>query len=85
MINRNKGKSVLARALKTHRFHSTYIGIVQKTFRCPALTILNYQNHGTIVPPIRVETMASMIVSPWFNLRKPITDASFRVYPAAFR
>jgi len=47
-FNRNTGKSVLARSrfspaarvLKSHRFHSTYVGIVQKTSRRPTSTIL---------------------------------------------
>ena len=45
ILNRHPGKSVLARALKTHRFHSTYVGIVRKTFRRPTLSILpTYKN-----------------------------------------
>ena len=47
-INSLTGKSVLARswfspaprALKSHRFHSTYVGIVQITSRRPTSTIL---------------------------------------------
>ena len=29
-FNRHPGKSVIVRAIKTHRFQSTYVGIVQK-------------------------------------------------------
>ena len=52
-INSFTGKLVLARsrfspaarALKTHRFHSTYVGIVQKTSRRPTPIILpTYKN-----------------------------------------
>ena len=90
IINRHPGKSVLARALKTHHFHSTYVGIVQKTSRRPTSTILptfsqNHQNHGTIVPPIQMQTMESMLVIPLFQPRDHLTDALFRLDPAAFR
>ena len=48
-INRNKGKSDLACALKTHLFHSTYVGIVQKPSRRPTSTILpTYKNIQTM-------------------------------------
>ena len=43
-----------------------------------------HPNHGTIVPLIQRQTMAYMVVIPWFQPRYPPMDASFGVYPAAF-
>ena len=44
-FNRNKGQSVLSCALKTHHFHSTCVGIVQKPSRRPIWTIIpTYKN-----------------------------------------
>ena len=71
--NRNQGRSILARALKTHRFHSTYVGRVRKTSLCPTSTIQHHPNHGMIVSPIWMETMASMLVIPWLQPREHIT------------
>ena len=61
--------SPAARTLKTHRFHSTYVGIVQKTSRRPTLTIQHHPNHGTIVPPIQTETLYMNLntIDSWLN------------------
>ena len=87
--NRNQGKLVLERALKTHCFQSTYVGIVQNISRCLHIDyptyLQNHSNRGTIMLPIRMQTMASMLVIPWFQLRGHITDTSFRLDPAVFR
>ena len=40
-LNRKQGKLVLVRALKTHRFTTTYVGIVQNISHHPRLTIQN--------------------------------------------
>ena len=89
LFNRNKGKSDLACALKTHRYHSTYVGIVQKNNPPPHIDhptyLWHHPNHGTIVPPIRMKTMASMVDIPWWKPRDILMDASFCVYPSAFR
>ena len=45
----------------------------------------NHQNHGTIVPPIRIQTMASMLVIPLFQPGDHLSDASSCIDPVAFR
>ena len=78
-LNSLRGKYVLARSLKTHRFNLTYVGIVRKTSRRPTSNILNHLNHGTIVTPIWMKTMAIMVGIPWWQLRESLTDALVNV------